>query len=125
MNEIIPYKKNFPAKPKAQDLSPAVLIAKITPFRVQDLPDRTLYEFVRIPEKSKEAAREAIASGNTPQTLLKNDKVRKNCAYIAVMKRCDSFQIGFFPDDELPQVIKNLPLKDLPMAVQNLRDAGF
>lgn len=116
-------KENLPAI--REDLSPAVYLAKLTPFRVTDLPDRTIYAFVRIPDKSKEAARAQIAKGANAKQLLTNSNVQKNCAYICVMKLKKNFQIGFFPDEDAAQVINDLPLSELPQAVADLKAAGF
>lgn len=55
-----------------------------------------------------------------------NDKdVARQCAFITVSSDHRSFKIGFFPNGEPGQVVKDLPIDRLPEAVDDLVAAGF
>lgn len=87
--------------------------SKLTPYRVTDLPDRTIYEFWKIGSKTG------------GRRIFSDPDVAKQLAYICYIKSSNTFQLGYFPNEGEPQVVKNLPLTDLPQAVADLIAAGF
>lgn len=94
-----------------RDLSPSVQLQKINPYRITDLLDRTIYEFWRVGGKSMSALRDR----QTPRDV----------AYISIVKGSGKFQLGYHPNDGNDQILKDLPLSDLPQAIADLKQAGF
>ena len=103
-------------KPPTELVQPTRALSRITPFRVIDLPDgKMIYEFWKI----------GCAPTRSMRSALNDPKVARQCAYITVSGDKQSFQLGFFPNGEPGQVVKNLPVSQLPQAVDDLILAGF
>lgn len=59
------------------------------------------------------------------RSALNDPSVARQCAYITISSDRRSFKLGFFPNGEPGQVVKDLPIDRLPEAVDSLLDAGF
>lgn len=94
------------------DLSPALHIARLKPYRVTDLPDRTIYEFWKIGGDAKSMG--DLCDRSNP----------RQCATIT-RHRDGTFALAFYPDDGNNQIIMRLPPSQLGAAVDDLRAAGF
>lgn len=105
------------ARPPPTELAqPTRALSRITPFRTIELPDGTvLREFWKI----------GCASTRSMRGALNDSNVARQCAYITVSSDRRSFKLGFFPNGEPGQVVKDLPIDQLPQAVDDLIDAGF
>jgi len=103
-------------KPPTELAQPTRALFRITPFRVIDLPDgKMIYEFWKI----------GCAPTRSMRSALSDPKVARQCAYITVSGDKQSFQLGFFPNGGPGQVVKNLPVSQLPQVVDELIDSGF
>lgn len=56
---------------------------------------------------------------------LNDPSVARQCAYITVDRDHQSFKLAFYPHGEPAQIVKNLPISQLPDAVDDLISAGF
>jgi hypothetical protein len=87
-------------------------ITRLKPYRVQQVLDRTIYEFWKI--------------GGTAKSMhdLRDRANPRMCATIT-RYRDDTFILAFYPDDGNTQVTKKLPASQLSMAIDDLIGAGF
>ena len=105
-----------PAKKPATELAPVTHLSRITPFRVIDLPGgEVLREFWKI----------GCAPTRSMRSALNDPSVARQCAFITVSGDRQTFRLGFYPNCETAQVVKNLPIQQLPQAIDDLIDAGF
>lgn len=87
---------------------------QITPFRVISVLDRTIYQFVKFGGKDIGARR-----------AFEDPKVPRQMATICIIRGAKTFQLCFYPWQDRPQIVEDLPIEDLPKAVADLLVAGF
>ena len=103
-------------KPSTELAQPTRALSRITPFRTIDLPGgEVLREFWKIGCEPTRSMRSAL---NDPS-------VARQCAFITVSRDRQSFRLGFYPNGEPGQVVKDLPIDRLPEVIDSLLDAGF
>ena len=106
-----------PAKKPITELAqPTLALSRITPYRTMELHDgAVLREFWKI----------GCEPTRSMRSTLNDPKVARQCAFITVDRTGKSFKIGFYPNGEAGQVVENLPISQLPQAVDDLVAAGF
>lgn len=103
-------------KPPTELAQPTLALSRITPYRTIELHDGSvLREFWKIGCEPTRSMRSAL---NDP-------KIARQCAFITVDRGRQFFKLGFYPNGEAGQVVENLPISQLPQAVDDLIDAGF
>lgn len=86
--------------------------AKITPYRVQNLPDgKRIYEFWRVDSKK--------------EVSLRDKKHKKELAMVVISGDRQSFDLHYYPIDKNIQIIEKLNVDKLREIASNLKDAGF
>lgn len=103
---------------KPASLSPAVYLARLNPYRVLNLADRTIYQFLRVGcTKMDESA--------LSRTLTKDRSIERHIALITVRPGGKTFKLSYYPHGEAAQIVTDLPVEALGQAVEDLRGAGF
>ena len=82
---------------------------KLTPYRVTDLPDGTMYEFFRV---------------YSDKVIPLNRDASMDLAILFINRNKTEFSLNYYSVDNLPQVV-NLPTTKLLEAVDDLMGAGF
>lgn len=99
-----------------RELAPVHHLSRITPFRVTGLPDgAVIREFWKI----------GCTPSRSMRSALNDPSVARQMAFITVSSDEMSFKLCFYPHGDTPQIVENLPISQLPQAIDDLIDAGF
>jgi hypothetical protein len=119
MTQLVPVTSSKPTLAKRETaLSPSLQLQRLQPKQVIDLLDRTIYTFYR----------------TNLDHPVENGKSRpKDLATITLIRSTNRIQFSYHPfkngnraeGEVSDQIIMDLPLADLPRAIQDLIDAGF
>ena len=115
MNHFISVIESKKLEKKA-NLSPAIAVSQLSSIReIISLPDRTIYQLVKIKaDKNKHSYHSAMEDIN----------IAKQMALLIFFKN-DGFQLNYYPSNESPQIVKNLPMDKLIDTINELVMAGF
>jgi len=103
---------NWESAPNNQLTPSGIIIKKLTPYRVQYTLVGTIYEFWRVNSKNRND--------------IHNESVTKELAMIVINKGKTHFRLQYYPKDSSElQIMDNIPIKDLHIAVNDLIGAGF
>lgn len=105
---------NFALVAQKSDSRLGLPTIQITPFKIVHGIDRTIYQFVKFGGKEQEVK----AAFNDP-------KVPRQMATICFVNEKDTFQLCFYPWQDQPQIMEDLPMKELPKVVTDLLAVGF
>ncbi len=97
------------------DLSPATQLRRITPSRVQDLFDCTIWEF----DNWKETGITRPIGGTSRRAKV------NHVAFITAIRGGTEFKLSYYEAGQAAQIVKSLPMSMLPAAVSDLIQAGF
>ena len=95
---------------------PILALSRITVYRTTGLPDgAVIREFWKI----------GCAPTRSARSALNDPKVARQMAMITMSRDEQSFKLCFYPHGDAPQIVENLPISQLPQAIDDLIAAGF
>lgn len=88
--------------------------ARIIPYEVIDLMDRRIYQFVKLGGKEQGVR----AAFNDP-------KVPRQLATVCIIRGAKTFQLCYYPWQDQPQIMEEVPLEQLEQVAADLLAVGF